>query len=102
MIKIITVSIFSLIISLNSIGALADVKQEIIARCRSQMGEYGSAMVKACVDQDLNSLVALKKYSKRYDSAITRCISTMKEYGYAMVKACVDQDIEAEKELSNY
>ncbi|MBK8814059.1 MAG: toxin-antitoxin system YwqK family antitoxin [Methylococcaceae bacterium] len=36
--------------------------QEIIQRCRSSMGEYGSAMVKACVDQDIEAEKALRKY----------------------------------------
>lgn len=36
--------------------------QEIISRCRTQMGEYGAAMVKACVDQDIEAEDALRKY----------------------------------------
>jgi antitoxin component YwqK of YwqJK toxin-antitoxin module len=36
--------------------------QEIISRCRKQMGEYGAAMVKACVDQDIEAEKALQKY----------------------------------------
>lgn len=36
--------------------------QEIISRCRTQMGKYGAAMVKACVDQDIEAEKALQKY----------------------------------------
>ena len=36
--------------------------QEIISRCRTQMGEHGATMVKACVDQDIEAENALRKY----------------------------------------
>lgn len=39
-----------------------NLMQEIIARCRTQMGEYGAAMVKACVDQDIKAENALRQY----------------------------------------
>jgi hypothetical protein len=39
-----------------------NLMQEIIARCRTQMGEYGAAMVKACVDRDIEAENALQKY----------------------------------------
>lgn len=82
--------------------ANADVKDEIIDRCRAQMGEYGSALVKACVDQDIEALAQLNDYPDKYDPIIGRCMSQMSEYGYALVKACADQDIEAEDALSRY
>lgn len=90
-----------LIISSN---ALSDdnIKKEIIDRCRSQMGEYGASMVKACVDQDLQAVSALDKYSGKYGLIVDRCMAQMRDYGYSMVKACADQDIEAEKALSEY
>lgn len=40
----------------------ADTKQEIIDRCRRQMSQYGSVMMKACVDQDVEAAGALAKY----------------------------------------
>ena len=100
--KTLIICSLSLLISLNTVVAMADVKQEIISRCKSQMGEYGSSIVKACVDQDINALVDLNKYSKSHNSIISRCMDTMQEYGYSIVKACADQDIKAEKELSGY
>ena len=78
------------------------LKDEIITRCRADMGEYGSAMVKACVDMDLEAAVALGKIPKKYKSILSRCLRDMREYGYAMVKACVDMDIEAEEALEKY
>lgn len=100
--KKLTTAIVAAILSINTFSAIADVKQEIIARCRSQMGEYGSAMVKGCVDMDIKALNALNKYPKKYEAIISRCAGMMEEYGYAMIKACADQDIKAEKELSEY
>lgn len=78
------------------------VKAEIIKRCKAQMGSYGSSMVKACVDQDIEALVALNKYSEMHKSIVGRCYLQMKDYGYVMIKACADQDIEAEEALSQY
>jgi hypothetical protein len=82
--------------------ANADVTQEIIMRCRTQMQEYGSAMVKACVDQDIAALRALNGYPTEHQAIVSRCYRQMKDYGYAMVKACADQDIQAEEALKTY
>ncbi|MDD5321305.1 MAG: hypothetical protein PHD43_11960 [Methylococcales bacterium] len=76
--------------------------QEIKNRCQTQMGDYGAAMVKACVDQDLEALQALGPYMEKYEAIVTRCLTQMIEHGYSMVKACADQDIEAEDALSKY
>ena len=78
--------------------ALDSVRSSVIARCREAMGDYGAAMVKACVDQDLAAYVALARYSG-HEAEINRCRRDMESYGWAMVKACVDQDVEAEKSL---
>lgn len=85
-----------------SFDGIAGAKEEIISRCRSQMSEYGSAMVKACVDQDIQAANALSKYPSKARPIIARCHEQMIEYGWAMVKACADQDIKAENELANY
>lgn len=93
----------SAILIASCIGpANADVKDEIIDRCRTQMGEYGAALVKACVDQDIEALAQLNEYPDKYDPIIGRCMSQMSSYGYSLVKACADQDIEAEEALSRY
>lgn len=80
----------------------AGEKDDIIARCRKQMGEYGSAMVKACVDQDIEAANSLASYPPNAKPFIVRCQRQMGEYGWALVKACTDQDMEAEKALSGY
>lgn len=90
-----------LLVTLSS-PVLAGERENIIARCRKQMGEYGSAMVKACVDQDIEALNALASYPEKAKPFIARCQRQMAEYGWSMVKACTDQDIEAEKSLGGY
>ena len=78
------------------------VKDGIIERCRAQMSDYGSAMVKACVDQDLEAFNALVKYPGESKELIERCKGQMVTYGWNMVKACADKDIEAETALQRY
>lgn len=88
-----------------SVTYAEDGLDEIIQRCRTQMGEYGPTMVKGCVDQDVKAVIALgknKEIQNKYRGIYARCYQQMKEYGYSMIKACTDQDIKAEKALSNY
>lgn len=86
----------------NLAHADADVKKEIIDRCKSQMGQYGSAMVKACVDQDLDAVEKISLIPDEYKSTVARCMKQMRQYGFSMVNACAEQDIEADKSLSKY
>ena len=90
------------VLSVAIFPSFAGEREEIISRCRTQMGEYGSAMVKACADQDTEALNALASYPEKAKPFIARCNRQMSEYGWAMVKACTDQDIEAEKALGGY
>lgn len=91
-------------VSFFSAAAYADtdVKKEIIDRCKVQMGAYGSAMIKACVDQDLSAVAEIKQIPGEYKKAVARCMKQMRQYGFAMVKACAEQDIEADKALKEY
>lgn len=77
----------------------SDARDQVIERCRRDMGEYGSAMVKACVDQDLAAFRSLQEYPSEHRAILARCFRDMGEYGPAMVKACADQDIAAEEAL---
>ena len=40
-------------------------RNRIISRCREEMGDYGSAMVKACADQDIEAYQALGACARR-------------------------------------
>lgn len=79
-----------------------ELRDDIIERCRLEMNDYGSAMVKACVDQDLEAFNALLKYPSESKELIERCKAQMVSYGWNIVKACVDQDIEAQVALQRY
>ena len=82
-------------------GDQENIQDKIIERCRREMASYGSAMVKACVDQDIDAYKALQSYSGEYSGIVDRCKREMGTYGWSMVKACADQDIEAERALEN-
>ncbi len=82
--------------------ARADVIDEITIRCRVDMGQFGEAMVKACVDQDLKSLRELNNYHEAHTPILERCLFQMRAQGYALVQDCVDQDIAALQALSAY
>ena len=78
-------------------------KDAIISQCRSMMGQFGSFMVKSCVDQNLEAFKTLQEYSSQHQAVIERCTRQMKSLGgWFMVKSCVDYDIEAEEALKNY
>ena len=78
-------------------------KEAIMSQCRSLMGQYGSVMVKACVDQNLEAFKTLQAYPPQHQVLIERCTRQMKSLGgWFIVKTCVDRDIEAEEALKNY
>ena len=74
-------------------------KDMIISRCREEMGGYGSAMVKHCVDEDIAAYEELVTYSDSQTAFVDRCIKEMGDYGWRMVKHCTDKDIAAERAL---
>ena len=76
-------------------------RQKIISRCREEMGEHGSAMVKYCADKDIAAYRALQSYSAELHPFVERCIGEMGSYGWSMVKYCADKDIDAERALSD-
>jgi hypothetical protein len=86
----------------NETTEAEDLKKEIIDRCRADMGEYGAAMVKACVDQDIEALGKISDQIEAHQDIVARCMSSMREYGYSMVAACAEQDIDAESALKAY
>lgn len=83
-------------------GVQSIERSRIVARCRDAMGEYGSAMVKACADRDIEAQKALRSYPAAYSAIVRRCTESMGNYGHHMIKACADRDIEAETALQDY
>tara|TARA_R110002049_G_scaffold281333_1_gene460839 strand:- start:8483 stop:8788 length:306 start_codon:yes stop_codon:yes gene_type:complete len=86
----------------SQVTAADAITQEIIDRCREQSGEFGSILVKSCVDMDVDAYAALQKYPAKHQPIIDRCMKESLEFGYILVKSCVDMDIEAEKALEAY
>ena len=76
-------------------------RERIITRCREDMGEYGSAMVKFCAEEDLAAYKALRRYPAEHNSFVERCMREMGNYGWNMVKFCADEDIDAEQALND-
>ena len=79
----------------------SDERSLIIARCLSQTGEFGSAMARACAEQDLASYEALLAYPEECASHVVRCAKQVGQHGWGMVKICVDEDIEAKQALAD-
>ena len=76
-------------------------RERIIERCREDMGEYGSAMVKFCAEEDLAAYKALRRYPAEHNSFVERCMREMGNYGWNMAKFCADEDIGAEQALND-
>jgi hypothetical protein len=89
-------------LSLTVGAARSQVLDEITKRCQADMGQFGEAMVQACVDQDLKSLRELNSYQEAHTPILERCLFQMGEQGYALVQDCVDQDIAALEAMSAY
>lgn len=79
------------------IEVTSDERSLIIARCLSQTGEFGSAMARKCVQQDLAAYEALLAYPEACASFVVRCAKRLGQHGWGMVKICVDKDIESER-----
>ena len=76
------------------------VRADVVARCRREMQSHGAAMVKSCVDMDMEAYRALAGYDEKHSGIVQRCKREMASYGWAMVKSCADMDIDAEQALS--
>ena len=83
------------------IEVTSDERSLIIARCLSQTGEFGSAMARACAEQDLAAYKALLAYPEACASVVVRCAKRLGQHGWGMVKICVDKDIEAERSAAD-
>lgn len=86
----------------RSTGIPEHIKTDIIERCKTDANQYGSALVKACVDQDIKAYKALQKYDTQHSATIKRCKVDGLDFGWFVVKACIDQDIKAQRALDNY
>ena len=79
------------------IEVTSDERSLIITRCLSQTGEFGTAMARTCIEQDLAAYRALLAYPEACAPFVVRCAKRLGQHGWGMVKICVDKDIEAER-----
>lgn len=80
----------------------SEVMDEIKARCKTQMSEYGPAIVKACIDSDLESIPKIQERIETHPKIVDRCMSQMRNMGFNIVQACIEQDVEAQEAIDNY
>ena len=76
-------------------------RTRIISRCREEMGEHGSAMIKYCAEKDIAAYRALQRYAEELRPFVERCTREMGPYGWSMIKYCADKDIDAERALND-
>lgn len=82
---------------------LAEIRKDILARCRSQMESFGASLVKVCADEELKAYNALNRYDSKHLPVIQRCKRQMLSLGgWTIVQVCVDEDIAAEKALEDF
>ena len=81
--------------------ATNDERSKIINRCLAQAGEFGTAVVRACAEQDLASYEALLAYPEACAPFVVRCAKRVGQHSWGMVKICVDRDIGAEQGSEN-
>jgi hypothetical protein len=79
-----------------------DLKPEVVVRCMHDMGEWGTEMIKRCVEGDLAAAEALQAYPEEHRRIVGRCTKRMQRRGWEMVKLCADKDIAAEDALARY
>lgn len=79
------------------IEVTSDERSRIITGCLSQMGEFGSAMTRACAERDLSAYQALLAYPEACAPFVVRCARKVGQHGWGMVKICVDKDIGSER-----
>jgi hypothetical protein len=67
----------------------AEIRTEIVIRCQSQMGEFGSEAIDICVQAEHESRKQLAGYPDEY-------------FGWNRIKLCSDKDIAARDALAAY
>jgi len=82
--------------------AHADLNDEAVDRCMLEVGEFGSAMVQTCIEQDVAAAKAVASYPRSARETVARCTDLHKPRGWSVVKMCVDREMEADAALDAY
>jgi len=95
-------ALLSSLLLIVSAAARADVHEDAVNRCMSEVGEFGDAMVRTCVEQEVSAAKALASYPRETREAVARCTERLQGRGWSVVKVCVDRDVEADAALAAY
>ena len=80
----------------------AEIRTEIVIRCQSQMGEFGTEAVTICIDAEHASRKQLSEYPDETFDIVRRCNRVMYRAGWNRIKLCSDKDIAARDALMTY
>ena len=76
-----------------------EIRQAIVARCQTSMGEYGEDMVLYCAQEDIAAWRKIQQLPTTASSVVAACTQRMMDYGWDMVFFCVEEDMQAQKGL---
>ena len=92
----------SVLLLIFSVAARADIHEDAVNRCMGEVGEFGDAMVRTCVEQEVSAAKALSSYPRETRETVARCTERLQGRGWSVVKMCVDRDVEADAALAAY
>jgi hypothetical protein len=88
-----------LVLTLQAAHAQDIDQGEIITQFWERVDHLGAAVVKTCVDMDVEAAGELSAYPKTAQAIIESCRARVSHLGWAVVQTCADMDLEAEREL---
>ncbi|UCH46617.1 MAG: hypothetical protein JSU95_10870 [Betaproteobacteria bacterium] len=80
----------------------AEIRTEIVIRCQSQMGEFGTEAISICIDAEHKSRAELQEYPDEFFDIVRRCNRVMYKAGWNRIKLCSEKDIAARDALADY
>jgi hypothetical protein len=93
--------ILALVLAVVASAAFADDDSDIISGCALSNAEFGTEMIRICIDENKTARAAVQAYPEQYKALVDRC-TRRKEMGWSIVKRCVDDDIAAKPVLEAY
>ena len=93
--------ILALVLTAASSAAFADDDSDIITGCALSNAEFGTEMIRICINENKTARADVQAYPEQYKALVDRC-TRRKEMGWSIVKRCVDDDIAAKPVLEAY
>jgi len=80
-----------------------EVRKAILADCKKQVGSFGAALVKSCVEQNVEAYEQVKNYGDEHQAVIEHCKDQMLAIGnWFIVQSCIEMEVEAEASLEAF